>query len=107
MPEKPLPNVDYSIDAEMVRHVAFLIRLGIQEEEAQSFSHQFSAIIDYFQQLNEVDTEGVIPACETSSTKSVMRDDIVQPSLPREDFFKNVPHLQGDHVQVPPVFDEE
>jgi aspartyl-tRNA(Asn)/glutamyl-tRNA(Gln) amidotransferase subunit C len=98
---------DFSIDAEMIRHVAFLVRLGIREDEAQAFSHQFSSIIDYFNMLNEVDTSDIPPACETSNTRSVMRADEVQPSMPRADFLKNVPHRDGDHVQVPLVFGEE
>jgi len=97
----------FTIDADMVKHVAFLVRLGIKEEEAQAFSHQFSAIIDYFNLLNEVDTRNVTPACETSNTRSVMRADEVRPSMPREDFLKNVPHREGDYVQVPLVFGEE
>jgi len=87
--------------------VAFLVRLGLLEEEAQAFSHQFTAIIDYFHLLNEVDTQAVKPASETSNTRSVMRPDEVRPSMPRQDFMKNVPHPDGAFVQVPQVFGEE
>jgi aspartyl-tRNA(Asn)/glutamyl-tRNA(Gln) amidotransferase subunit C len=100
-------NADFTIDSDTVKHVAFLVRLGIREEEAQAFSHQFSSIIDYFHMLNEVETSAVPPACETSNTHSVMRADEVQPSMPREDFLKNVPRRDGDFVQVPLVFEEE
>jgi aspartyl-tRNA(Asn)/glutamyl-tRNA(Gln) amidotransferase subunit C len=105
-PEEPA-KTGFTIDADMVKHVAFLVRLGIQEEEARAFSHQFTAIIDYFDLLNEVDTQNVKPACETSNTHSVMRPDEVQPSMPRQDFMKNVPHPDGAFVQVPLVFGEE
>ena len=101
------PKTDFTIDVDMVKHVAFLVRLGIREEEAQAFSHQFTSIIEYFHLLNEVDTGNVPAACESSNTRSVMRTDEVQPSMPREDFLKNVPHRDGDHVQVPLVFGEE
>jgi aspartyl-tRNA(Asn)/glutamyl-tRNA(Gln) amidotransferase subunit C len=107
MDESNPPKYQFTIDADMVRHVAYLVRLGIREEEAQAFSHQFSSIIDYFHMLNEVDTSNVPPACETASTRSVMREDEIQPSMPREDFLKNVPRREGDHVQVPLVFGEE
>ena len=100
-------KTDFTIDADMVKHVAFLVRLGILEEEAQAFSHQVTAIIDYFHLLNEVDTQDVKPACESSNTHSVMRPDEVQPSMPRQDFMKNVPHQDGAFVQVPMVFGEE
>jgi len=106
MAQQEPAKTDYTIDADMVKHVAFLVRLGILEEQAQAFSHQFSAIIDYFHLLNEVDTQNVKPACETSSTHNVMRLDEGRPSKPRQDFMKNVPHQDGAFVQVPLVFDE-
>ena len=105
--QPPHQMESFAIDADMVKHVAFLVRLGILEEEALAFSHQFSAIIDYFHLLNEVDTQDVKPACETSNTRSVMRPDEVQPSMLRQDFMKNVPHQDGAFVQVPLVFGEE
>ena len=103
----PAPKTDFTLDADMVKHVAYLVRLGITEEEAAAFGPQLAAIIDYFHLLNEVDTSNVPPACETSNTHSVMRADEVRPSMPRQDFLKNVPHTDGDHVQVPLVFGEE
>jgi aspartyl/glutamyl-tRNA(Asn/Gln) amidotransferase C subunit len=54
-----------------------------------------------------VDTGDVPPDCENSNTRSVMRADEVQPSMLRQDFMKNVPHRDGDYVQVPLVFGEE
>jgi aspartyl-tRNA(Asn)/glutamyl-tRNA(Gln) amidotransferase subunit C len=96
-----------AIDEDMVKHVAFLVRLGIQAEDARSFSDQFTSIIDYFQLLNEVDTDDVPPACETSTNRSVMRPDEVRPSMPREDLLKNAPKTDGIFVEVPQVFDEE
>jgi aspartyl-tRNA(Asn)/glutamyl-tRNA(Gln) amidotransferase subunit C len=107
METKDAPQSKFAIDTEMVKHVAFLVRLGIDEQEAEAFSHQFTEIIDYFRLLNEVDTEQVKPASETSALRSVMREDEVEPSMPREDLFKNVPHPHGDHIQVPLVFGEE
>ncbi len=107
MADGPSSKNTFTIDAEMVKHVAYLVRLGITDEEAQAFSPQLTEIIDYFRLLNEVDTEAVIPASQTSSIRSVMREDEVQASMPREDFLKNVPRPKGDLVQVPQVFGDE
>ncbi len=107
MADNPSSKTTFTIDAEMVKHVAYLVRLGITDEEAQAFSPQLTEIIDYFHLLNEVDTGSVIPTSQTSSLRSVMREDQVQPSMPREDFLKNVPHPKGDLVQVPQVFGDE
>jgi aspartyl-tRNA(Asn)/glutamyl-tRNA(Gln) amidotransferase subunit C len=107
MAESPSDKPTFMIDANMVKHVAFLVRLGILDSEAEAFSHQFTEIIDYFHLLNEVDTEAVTPASQGSALRSVMRKDVVQPSMPREDFLKNVPHSEAEEVQVPQVFGEE
>jgi aspartyl-tRNA(Asn)/glutamyl-tRNA(Gln) amidotransferase subunit C len=101
------PDASFSIDEAMVKHVAFLVRLGLEEEEAKAFSDQFSSIIDYFHLLKEVDTRNVAPACETSSTRGVMRPDEVLAGMPRDDFMENVPQREGDFVHVPQVFGDE
>jgi aspartyl-tRNA(Asn)/glutamyl-tRNA(Gln) amidotransferase subunit C len=107
MTGKDPSTTDFVIGTDTVKHMAFLVRLGINEDEAQAFSQQFSEIIDYFRRLNEVDTRDVLPACETSSTYNVLRPDEAHPSMSREEFMRNVPHRDGEHVQVPFVFGEE
>jgi aspartyl-tRNA(Asn)/glutamyl-tRNA(Gln) amidotransferase subunit C len=95
------------IDTNMVKHVAHLVRLGITEEEAQTFSGQFTSIIDYFNMLNEVDTENVVPASDITNNKNVLREDVVKPSMDREEFLKNAPNREGGYVKVPTVLGEE
>ena len=97
----------FSIATDTVKHVAYLVRLGIKEEEAQAFSGQFTAIIDYFHLLNEVNTDEVPPATGIAGVHGVMRADEVQPSMSRQEFLENVPHKDGVFVQVPLVFDED
>ena len=95
------------IDTDMVKHIAHLVRLGISEEEAQKFSGQFSSIIDYFNMLNEVDTENVAPASDAANAENVMREDVVKPSMSREEFLKNAPQSERGYVKVPTVLGEE
>lgn len=96
-----------TIDTKTVKHVANLVRLGISEEEAQTFSGQFSAIIDYFNMLNEVDTENVIPASDVANAENVLREDVVKPSMDREEFLKNAPQFERGYVKVPTVLSDE
>ncbi|MBV6451780.1 MAG: Glutamyl-tRNA(Gln) amidotransferase subunit C [Anaerolineales bacterium] len=96
-----------SIDTKTVKHVANLVRLGISEEEAQTFSGQFSSIIDYFNMLNEVDTENVVPASDIANAENVLREDVVKPSMDREEFLKNAPQSERGYVKVPTVLGEE
>ncbi|MCC7117831.1 MAG: Asp-tRNA(Asn)/Glu-tRNA(Gln) amidotransferase subunit GatC [Anaerolineales bacterium] len=96
-----------TIDTKTVKHVANLVRLGISEEEAQTFSGQFSSIIDYFNMLNEVDTENVIPASDIANAENVLREDEVKPSMNREEFLKNAPQTERGYIKVPTVLGEE
>ena len=96
-----------TIDTNTVKHVAALARLGITEEEAQKFSGQFSAIIEYFNMLNEVDTENVIPASDVANAENILREDEVKPSMSREEFLKNAPKSERGYVKVPTVLGEE
>jgi aspartyl-tRNA(Asn)/glutamyl-tRNA(Gln) amidotransferase subunit C len=96
-----------TIDTKTVQHVAYLVRLGISEEEAQKFSGQFSSIIDYFKMLNEVDTSNIPSAAEITNTRNIMREDQVTPSMSREEFLNNAPRHEGGHVKVPSVLGEE
>lgn len=90
-------------DIGLVRHIAFLVRLGISEEEAQVFSQQFQTIIEYFNLLNEADLAGIEPAGQARHASNIFREDEVQPSLPRDAFLANVPEHDGVYVKVPAV----
>ena len=95
------------IDTDMVKHVANLVRLGISEEEAQKFSPQFTSIIDYFNMLNEVDTENVPPASDIANAENVLREDVVKPSMSREEFLRNAPQSEGGYVKVSTILGDE
>ena len=97
---------EFKIDSDMVKHVAYLVRLGISEEEAQSFSHQFSAIIDYFNLLNEVDTSDTPPATQAFHRNMVLRSDEVKPSMPRAEFLRGAPESEEGCVKTPTVLDK-
>ena len=96
-----------TIDTKTVKHVANLVRIGISDEEAEKFSPQFSSIIDYFNMLNEVDTENVPPASDITNNTNILREDIAKPSMSREEFLKNAPESERGYVKVPTVLGEE
>ena len=95
------------INTDMIKHMAYLVRLGITEEEAQKFSGQFSSIVDYFNMLNEVDTENVPPASDITNNTNVLREDVANPSMSREEFLNNAPQSERGYVKVPTVFGDE
>lgn len=94
------------ISLEEVKHVAKLARLAITDEEAVEFTKQLDAIISFADELNELDTENVEPTSHVLDMKNVMREDIPQKGLPREEVLKNVPEHQDGQIKVPSILGE-
>jgi aspartyl-tRNA(Asn)/glutamyl-tRNA(Gln) amidotransferase subunit C len=88
-----------------VDHIAELARLGLTEEEKDVFGVQLSAILDYFQVLQQLDTETVVPTTTAIPSQNVMRDDIAEPSLPREDILANAPSAVDNCFRVRAILD--
>lgn len=60
---------------EQVLHVAKLARLGLKEEEIEKFQKELSGILDYVEQLNEVDIKDITPTAQVTGLLNVMRED--------------------------------
>lgn len=89
-----------------VRHVADLARLHLTDEEVRLYTQQLSAILDYAERLQEVDTSGVPPTPYVLPLQNVMAEDIPQPSLPNEVALANAPDKANGFFHVRTVFEE-
>ncbi|MDP8923594.1 MAG: Asp-tRNA(Asn)/Glu-tRNA(Gln) amidotransferase subunit GatC [Chloroflexota bacterium] len=94
-----------AISREQVEHVARLARLGLSDDEIDCFQQQLSQILGHMQALDTVDTSAIPPTAQVIPVSSVMRDDVVRPSLPVEDVLRNAPRREGDFLKVPPVLE--
>lgn len=94
------------ISNDQVKHVANLARLALTDEEAEKMTKQLDAIITFAEQLNELDTENVEPTYHVLDMKNVLREDIPQPGLPREEVLKNAPEHQDGQFKVPSILGE-
>lgn len=90
---------------EEVRHIARLARVGLSQDEMSRFQDQLSQILDYFQRLQEADTENVPPTAHTLAMHNVMRDDEPQPPFDKEDILANAPQREGDLFRVRAVLE--
>ncbi len=90
---------------EEVLHIAHLARVALTEEEITRMSEQLSNLLEHFEVLQKVDTEGVPPTAQSVSLQSVMREDEVKPSLPTDDILANAPRREGDCFRVKPVLE--
>lgn len=96
-----------ALSREQVQHIARLARVGLGEEDVDRFSEQLSEILEYFERLREVDTEGVPPTAHTLPLHNVMReDDRPQPPLDKESVLANAPVREGDHFRVRVILEE-
>ena len=93
------------LSREEVLHIARLARIALTEAEITKFSEQLSKLLDSFEILQQVDTEGVPPTAQSVDLQSVMRDDEVAPSLPPDDILANAPRREGDCFRVRAVLE--
>ncbi|MFC1632657.1 Asp-tRNA(Asn)/Glu-tRNA(Gln) amidotransferase subunit GatC [Patescibacteria group bacterium] len=87
-----------------VEYVARLARLGLEESEVKQYTKELSKIIEFVEQLNEVDTSQVEPTAHSTGTFNIMRADSIKESTKREEMLKLVPAQAQDQVKVKGVF---
>jgi len=76
---------------EEVERIARLARLSLSTGERDLFARQLTGILQYAEQLREVDTTGVPPTSHPLALSSPLRDDESRPSLPRTDALRGAP----------------
>lgn len=95
------------IDREQVHKVAHLARLELTAEEEEKFTTQLSSILDYFEQLSELDTSTVPPTTRAIDVSNITRADDLQPFPHREDILICAPDGDGDFFKVPKILSED
>jgi aspartyl-tRNA(Asn)/glutamyl-tRNA(Gln) amidotransferase subunit C len=91
------------ISRQDVNKVSLLARLQLTEAELDTMTSQLGQIVGYVEQLNELDTSKVEPLSHPVDVKNVFRDDVLQPSFPRETILANAPHADDEFYLVPAV----
>ena len=86
-----------------VAHVAHLARLGLTDEELGRLEGQLNHILDQYAILARLDTEDIPPTAQTIELENILREDVVQPSLPVEAVLANAAEREGDFIRVPPI----
>ncbi|WP_421655242.1 Asp-tRNA(Asn)/Glu-tRNA(Gln) amidotransferase subunit GatC [Leptothermofonsia sp. ETS-13] len=95
------------LDRDQVRKVAYLARLELTPEEEETFTTQLSDILDYFQQLSELDTSDVQPTTRAIDVSNVTRADVLQPYPNRDAILDCAPDREGDFFKVPKIINPE
>ncbi|HXA42383.1 MAG TPA: Asp-tRNA(Asn)/Glu-tRNA(Gln) amidotransferase subunit GatC [Candidatus Solibacter sp.] len=85
---------------EQVRHVAELARLGLSDDELEALAGELSSILEYIDQLEQLDTAAIAPTAQVGELVDVMREDEVLPSLDPEDALRNAPSREDGYFRV-------
>ncbi len=91
------------ITREDVEHISWLASIKIEDEEKDEFVEQFNSILEYFHQLDEVDTEGVEPTYRVVDLSNVFRDDVACKSLSQEEALRNAPRRENGYFKSPRI----
>lgn len=92
-----------SIDEATVARVATLARIKVAAEDRPHLAGDLSKIIDFIEQLNEVDTDGVAPMSSVAAMQLLMREDVVTAGGIADKITANAPEAVGAFFTVPKV----
>ena len=91
------------LDKAAVALIATLARIRLAEAELESLAGELSHILDWVEQLNEVDTTGVAPMSSAAEASLPMRDDVVTDGGRRDAILGNAPRAARGFFTVPKV----
>ncbi|MGI9385745.1 MAG: Asp-tRNA(Asn)/Glu-tRNA(Gln) amidotransferase subunit GatC [Methyloligellaceae bacterium] len=91
------------VDQATVRHIARLARIKVTDDEAKKLEGELSGILEWVEQLGEVDTDGVEPMTRVVAMTMKQRDDVVADGGCADDIVKNAPNVDDHFFVVPKV----
>jgi len=91
------------VNDELIDNLANLARLQFDEEEKKIIRKDLQRMIQFVDKLNELDVSGTEPLLHMSDNVNMLRDDVVQGSVSREEGLKNAPDTDGVFFKVPKV----
>lgn len=98
------------INKKSLEHLAELARIELGEKEEKKLVEDLTKILDYFKELNEVDTSGVEPLTGGTSLVNVAREDTINRTDDTGKGRGAFPESEGDHegryLKIPPIFGE-
>ena len=89
-----------------VAHVARLARLELSAAEIDRYTEQLGTVIEHFHDIDELDLADVVPMYQPLPLQNVFRDDVVGPTLDRDEVLAAAPEAEGGRFRVPPILGE-
>jgi aspartyl-tRNA(Asn)/glutamyl-tRNA(Gln) amidotransferase subunit C len=94
-----------SVDKDTVAKIANLARIAVSEDELESTAGELNNILDWVEQLSEVNTDGVVPMTSVVDASLPRREDKVTDGGYRDQVLKNAPLAEHGFFAVPKVIE--
>lgn len=94
------------IDRSMVEHIAELAKLQLTEDEIERYAGQLSAILEYAEKLQAVNTDAIPPTASVLPVRTVLRPDVAQPSLDHDAALANAADTAEGQFRVEAILED-
>jgi aspartyl-tRNA(Asn)/glutamyl-tRNA(Gln) amidotransferase subunit C len=101
-----LPDMPERISREEVAHVARLARLRLTDDELDAFTHQLGDVLAHAADVEALQLDDVPPMSHPLPLKNVLRPDVVDESVGRDEVLAAAPAAEAGQFRVPPVLGE-
>jgi aspartyl-tRNA(Asn)/glutamyl-tRNA(Gln) amidotransferase subunit C len=94
------------IDLKMIAHLEALAKIELTPEERDVLSGQLDRIVEYCEQIQALDTNGVAPtSAVVHEPRSALREDEVEPGLNRDVVLGEAPDAENGYFRVPKIIE--
>ncbi len=91
------------ISQETVIKVSRLARLSLNTDEAEKMTAQLAGMLEHFRDIDALDLADVEPMTQPYPLKNVLREDVIAPSLDRDEVLGQAPNAESGRFRVPPT----
>lgn len=95
------------LDIADIKRLASLSKLELKDNEGDAYKEEISKIIDFVEELQSVDTDGIIPTFHGNQNKNVYREDSAKLSHLNEALLANAPDAKDGYIRVPVILESE
>jgi aspartyl-tRNA(Asn)/glutamyl-tRNA(Gln) amidotransferase subunit C len=88
------------LTAEEVKKVAEMARIELKEEEVEKFQKDLSSVLEYVEELQQVDTDGLEIVSSVTGLENIQRADVAQPIEYQEEILANAPERKEKYYKV-------
>ena len=94
------------LNEKMVDKLAKLSKLEFNEQEKSSILKDMNKMLAFIEKLNELDTDDVEPLIHMTNEVNILRDDVAENSISREEALKNAPAKDSTYFKIPKVLNK-